>query len=72
MYPTTLQPPAMEDLTLTVSRESGPDITARLVWLDDWNILEALDDWGHPVALTPEEVKNLVARAEAGEDETGR
>ena len=65
---------AMDKTTLTVSREGGPDITC-VLYLDKqgrWDVWEALDEWGRPVALTLEEINGLIARAEAGEDETGR
>ncbi len=58
-------------MTLTIKRGDIGDITVELVWLDDWNVLEAVDEWGRPVSLTPEEIKDLVDRAEVGEDEAG-
>ena len=61
------------EATLTLSRESGPHITC-VIYLDKkgWELREAVDEDGNPAEITQEELESLQARADAGEDETGR
>jgi len=64
--------------TLTLHTDRGEDITAAMVYRYDrrlhrfeWQVDDAVDEEGHPVALTTAEHHQLCRRAEAGEDETG-
>ena len=62
------------EATLTLSRESGPHITCVICPVDKkgWELREAVDEDGNPAEITQEELESLQARADAGEDETGR
>jgi hypothetical protein len=57
--------------TLTV-RRPDQDITVALGQWGLWEVMEALDENGNPVALTPKEEVDVCVRATHGEDETGR
>jgi YD repeat-containing protein len=56
-------------VTLTV-RRSNEDLTVALD--DQGRITDVLDEQGEPATLTMDEHRQVIARWEAGEDETGR
>ncbi len=55
------------DITVALAKKQGHRPAAQ----PDWRVLDAVDEKGHPVALTTQEHYQLCRRAEAGEDETG-
>jgi len=58
--------------TLTV-RRGDLDITVQLTWVAGlWMLDRAVDPCGIPKRLTPSETADVLKRAYAGEDETGR
>lgn len=61
----------MRSTTLTISRPDE-DITVELVSKGgSWHIREAIDENGGPAKLNAAEAAEVMARAAAGEDETG-
>lgn len=60
-------------VTLSLTRASAT-ITCTMIndGNDQFDLLDSVDEFGSDVDLTPDELSELIDRARAGEDETGR
>jgi hypothetical protein len=56
---------------VTIYRKSDEGVVAVTVAVEEGFVMESLDEWGAPVALTPSETAEALQRAADGSDESG-